>query len=47
MSNATDLPVEKGANSILLNVKEYPNGVYILRVQQGGQAVTRRFIKKQ
>jgi hypothetical protein len=45
MSNSTDLPVEKGGNKILLNVKEYPNGVYILRVKQGGQATTRRFVK--
>lgn len=45
MSNSTDLPVEKGANTILLNVREYPNGVYILRVKQGGQATTRRFVK--
>jgi hypothetical protein len=45
MSNSTNLPVEKGANTILLNVREYPNGVYILRVKQGGQATTRRFVK--
>lgn len=45
MSNSTNLPVEKGANTILLNVKEYPNGVYVLRVKQGGQATTRRFVK--
>lgn len=45
VSNSTDLPVEKGANSILLNVRAYPNGVYILRVQQGAQATTRRFVK--
>lgn len=45
MSSSTDLPVEKGGNIILLNVREYPNGVYILRVKQGGQASTRRFVK--
>lgn len=46
MSNATDLPVEKGANKMLLNVKEYPNGIYILRVKQDDQATTRRFVKE-
>lgn len=45
MSSSTDLSVEKGANSILLNIRAYPNGVYILRVKQGGQAITRRFVK--
>jgi hypothetical protein len=45
MSSSTNLPVEKGGNNILLNIREYPNGVYILRVKQGGQAATRRFVK--
>ena len=46
MMKEHNLSVDKGNNSILLNLKDFPSGMYILRVGQGGSVITTRFIKK-
>jgi len=46
MLQESNLPIDQGDNNILLNVKDYPSGMYILRVKQGSHASTKRFLKK-
>ena len=46
MLQEANLPVEEGKNNILLNVKNYPSGMYLLRIKQGSQASAKRFVKK-
>lgn len=43
---SNNLPVDAGSNNILLNVEEYPAGMYLLRVKQGSHAAAKTFIKK-
>ena len=38
--------VQVGENNIILNVAEYPNGIYIMRIKQGSVASIKRFVKK-
>jgi len=44
--NNANLSVDAGENNIHLNVKDYPEGMYILRVKQGEYASTKRFVKR-
>ncbi|BDS12017.1 M43 family zinc metalloprotease [Aureispira anguillae] len=46
MLSESNLSVNDGGNKILLNVKDYPKGIYVLRVKQGNYATTRRFVKR-
>ncbi|MCH2022722.1 MAG: T9SS type A sorting domain-containing protein [Saprospiraceae bacterium] len=38
--------VEVGENNILLDVREYPRGIYLMRIQQGSIASIKRFVKQ-
>jgi len=46
MMDEQNLPVQKGINKILLNLEDYANGVYFIRIKQGLLTSTERFVKK-
>ena len=40
-----NMPVQAGANSIHLDVRNFPQGIYLIRIVQGPRIYTERFVK--